>query len=70
MQFLIALGAALALSPAALGKELAKDMEKAEALYDSGIMMERIMMTKQVRLSIFSRKKIPSWLDDLETNKK
>jgi hypothetical protein len=57
MQFLIAFGAALALAPAALGKEMAKDMERAELLYDSGIMMERIMMTKQVRLSTFCPKK-------------
>jgi hypothetical protein len=57
MQFLVAFGAALALAPAALGKEMAQDMERAASLYDSGIMMERIMMTKQVCLSTFFPKK-------------
>ena len=52
MLFLTAFGAALALAQGALGKEKAQNMKEAAELYDTGIMMDRIMMKKQVSLKI------------------
>jgi hypothetical protein len=48
MLFLTTFGAALVLTQGVMGKEMAQDMKKAAELYDSGVMMDRIMMKKQV----------------------
>jgi hypothetical protein len=49
MLFLTAFGA-LALAQGALGKEQAQNMQMAAQLYDSGLMMDRIMQKKQVSI--------------------
>jgi hypothetical protein len=48
MQVLTVFGVALAVAQGAMAKEMAKNEKLGAELYDSGLMMDRIMTTKQV----------------------
>jgi hypothetical protein len=49
MQLLTVLSVAMAMGSGAVAKEMAKNEKLGAELYDTGIMMDRIMMTKKVR---------------------
>jgi hypothetical protein len=56
MQLITVFSAATAIMPGVLGKEVAKNEKLGAELYDTGAMMNRIMMTKQVSLQVYERR--------------
>jgi hypothetical protein len=54
MQLLSLFSVAIAIAPSAMAKEMAKNEKLGAELYDSGVMMSRIMATKQVSLNFGS----------------